>query len=201
MEISIDGKAWHTRAPARWKTEVKKAQESLQNSSNGVEQDGSAWIRGTFRVLSAHGYERGSFQIKIVYAAEFPVRGRVPSVYLEEHPLSWQNTRDSHIEDDWKLCLFVPGYSGIDFERPDSLVSLLKCLSTFLFKEIIYQRALLAEALGGPPATWPGSARAHGHDGIQEALEDEGRPRRNDPCICGSGKKFKRCCITKYRTE
>ena len=193
--------AWHTQNAARWNAEVQISQEFLENSSCGVEQDGSAWIRGTFRVLSAHGDEHGAFQIKVFYAAEFPVRGRVPSVYLEGHPLEWRNTQDSHIEDDWKLCLFVPGESGIDFERPDSLVSLFKCLSTFLFKEIIYQRALLAEALGGPPATWPGSARSHGPDGIREALEDEGRPRRNDPCICGSGKKFKRCCITKYRRE
>jgi uncharacterized protein YecA (UPF0149 family) len=22
---------------------------------------------------------------------------------------------------------------------------------------------------------------------------------RNDPCVCGSGKKFKRCCLWKYR--
>ena len=23
------------------------------------------------------------------------------------------------------------------------------------------------------------------------------RPKRNEPCICGSGKKFKKCCINK----
>ena len=23
------------------------------------------------------------------------------------------------------------------------------------------------------------------------------KPKRNDPCICGSGKKFKKCCINK----
>jgi hypothetical protein len=25
-------------------------------------------------------------------------------------------------------------------------------------------------------------------------------PGRNDPCPCGSGKKFKKCCIDKYKT-
>ena len=23
-------------------------------------------------------------------------------------------------------------------------------------------------------------------------------PGRNDPCICGSGKKFKKCCLKKF---
>jgi len=30
-----------------------------------------------------------------------------------------------------------------------------------------------------------------------EAMYPKGRPGRNDPCPCGSGKKFKRCCIRK----
>ena len=25
------------------------------------------------------------------------------------------------------------------------------------------------------------------------------KPGRNDPCICGSGKKFKKCCESKYQ--
>ncbi|MFH0983801.1 MAG: SEC-C metal-binding domain-containing protein [Planctomycetota bacterium] len=27
-----------------------------------------------------------------------------------------------------------------------------------------------------------------------EPIHGEGQPRRNDPCPCGSGKKYKQCC-------
>jgi len=26
-------------------------------------------------------------------------------------------------------------------------------------------------------------------------------PKRNDPCPCGSGKKYKRCCVSKGETD
>jgi len=32
-----------------------------------------------------------------------------------------------------------------------------------------------------------------------EALYPKGRPGRNDPCPCGSGRKFKRCCLNTMR--
>ncbi len=30
-----------------------------------------------------------------------------------------------------------------------------------------------------------------------ETIHSDGKPKRNDPCPCGSGKKFKQCCINK----
>ena len=27
-----------------------------------------------------------------------------------------------------------------------------------------------------------------------EPIQTEGKPKRNDPCPCGSGKKYKQCC-------
>jgi hypothetical protein len=45
-------------------------------------------------------------------------------------------------------------------------------------------------------------------EGIEKMIQDEpisrpapGQklPRRNDPCVCGSGKKFKKCCIQKFK--
>lgn len=32
------------------------------------------------------------------------------------------------------------------------------------------------------------------------ATTDEQRPGRNDPCHCGSGKKYKQCCLAKDET-
>lgn len=28
----------------------------------------------------------------------------------------------------------------------------------------------------------------------RQIISDEKLPQRNDPCVCGSGKKFKKCC-------
>jgi uncharacterized protein YecA (UPF0149 family) len=28
-----------------------------------------------------------------------------------------------------------------------------------------------------------------------DSIEKEEKQGRNDPCVCGSGKKFKRCCL------
>jgi hypothetical protein len=38
------------------------------------------------------------------------------------------------------------------------------------------------------------------HDGVRRdtvpvpQLERDSRPGRNEPCVCGSGRKFKKCC-------
>ena len=33
---------------------------------------------------------------------------------------------------------------------------------------------------------------------LQPIMRNEKRVGRNDPCPCGSGKKYKRCCFPKY---
>src|SRR5262249_33080522 len=100
---------------------------------------------------------------------------------------------------DWSLCLFVPGESGIDFGRHDSLNDLFAVAQTFLFKEYLYQQALAREAVTGERAVWPGEARSHGLAGIAEAVRAKGWVGRNEPCPCGSGKKFKACCLRRLR--
>jgi hypothetical protein len=37
--------------------------------------------------------------------------------------------------------------------------------------------------------------RAHGVQLVEPVLPSSGRVGRNDPCPCGSGKKFKKCCL------
>ena len=80
-----------------------------------------------------------------------------------------------------------------------TLNALLAVVQTFLFKEYLYQLALNREALTGKKAVWPGEARSHGLAGIAEAVRDKGRVGRNVPCPCGSGKKFKVCCLRRMR--
>jgi len=124
----------------------------------------------------------------------FPNRGQTPKAMLLSHRDRWQRGGDSHINSDWSLCLFVPGECGIDFRRADSMQMMFGVMHTFLFKERLYQQALARQAITGERAVWPGEARSHGLSGIAEVLREKGRIGRNEPCPCGSGKKFKACC-------
>ncbi len=189
---------WHKATPSRWQAEQELAHKLLEQVEAGIDDQGRAFLLGTVRILSRHGHEYAAFRIRIVYPNGFPERGRVPAIYLESHR-NWCKGPDTHIEEDWKLCLFVPGEVGIDFSSPESLGELIQCIKVFLFKEYLYQRDLINGILTGIPAVWPGQARSHGIAGIREAVHERGRWGRNEACPCGSGKKFKRCCLPKMR--
>ena len=187
---------WYEATPSRWWAEQELAQRVLEEVKAGIDHQGRVFLLGTVRILSRHGHEYTACKIRVIYPQGFPERGRVPAVYLESHR-NWWKSPDAHIEGDWKLCPFVPGEVGIDFSSPDSLGNLIQCLRVFLFKEYLYQRDLISGLLTGTPAVWPGQARSHGIAGIHEAVRERGRWGRNEPCPCGSGKKFKRCCLPK----
>jgi uncharacterized protein YecA (UPF0149 family) len=36
---------------------------------------------------------------------------------------------------------------------------------------------------------------------VDPIVNEKSEPGRNDPCPCGSGKKYKQCCITKARKK
>jgi SEC-C motif len=168
----------------------------------GIDQDGRAFLRGLVRVLSRHGHEYGAFRVCILYPAKFPERGRLPAVYLESHR-QWQKGGDSHIEPDRKLCLFVPGEADIDWAQVDSSRKLIASLRVFLFKEHRYQKDLAqwnAFHVGQKPQ-WLGPARAHGIAGIREVVRAQGGWERNAPCPCGSGSKYKRCCLQRVEAR
>lgn len=184
---------WHETDPDRWDQEQSIGSQLLDDFEAGIDSDQTAYIRGTFCVYSEHGHLYESAQLRIKYPITFPVRNQPPSVYLESHRDRWENTGDSHIESDWRLCLFVPGESGIDFAAPTSLNDLFAVVHTFLFKQHIYQKRLAKSLLTGEVAKWPGEDRSHGEQGIQEAIRAMGGIGRNDPCPCGNGKKYKQC--------
>jgi hypothetical protein len=51
-----------------------------------------------------------------------------------------------------------------------------------------------APARGGAPAGGaPRPARTGGDDVVRQVKRDEPKVGRNDPCPCGSGKKYKKC--------
>jgi len=190
---------WQEANPTRWQQEIRLAQQLMTDFDAKIDSAGIASICGVFSVYSEHGHLYESVRLRIVYPASFPALNQPPSVYLESHRDCWKNGNYSHIEYDWKLCLFVPGESGINFSREDSLNQLFGIIHTFLFKERIYQQRLARAQLGGRPAEWPGEDRSHGDAGVKEAIRDMGGVGRNDPCPCGSGLKFKKCHLAKMK--
>jgi hypothetical protein len=189
--------SWYNDNPQRWLREQEIAAEILTDFEPSIDGNGNATFHGDLELCSEHGHVYESVRISVVYPSTFPARNQPPSVYLESHRNRWKNVADSHIESDWKLCLFVPGESGIAFADGDSLKKLLGVIHTFLLKERIYQRRLAKAQRTGEIAEWPGPDRTHGLEGIREAIRDMGRVGRNDPCPCGSGLKFKKCHLGK----
>lgn len=189
--------SWHTNVPIRWQRELAIAQNALDCVESGVDQDGLAFILGRLELCSTHGSVYETAHIRIVYPPKFPARNQPPSVFLESHHDLWENVEDSHIEGDWKLCLFVPGESKIRFTDEDSLEKLLVVVHSFLIKERIFQKRLKQSRSNGSLVSWPGPERSHGIAGLREAVKSMGKIRRNAPCPCGSGLKFKKCHINR----
>lgn len=191
--VSDSAIRWFEEQPHRWKSEQSIANRLLTNAEAGIGEDGHAFIDGGFSFDSECGHRSDDFQLKIVYPDNFPKRKGRPDVYLQSHRKKWQNGRDSHIESNWRLCLGVAHDSTIDFENERSLEQLLGDVATFLVREEVYQRTLIEELRTGTPAKWPGPDRSHDVRGLVESIEEQGEPGRNDPCVCGSGKKYKNC--------
>ncbi|MEA1951201.1 MAG: anaerobic sulfatase maturase, partial [Planctomycetota bacterium] len=59
-----------------------------------------------------------------------------------------------------------------------------------------YMKAMAGELEAGRPAAGiMQQLRAHRQQAVEEATTDGMTPRRNSPCPCGSGKKYKNCCM------
>lgn len=77
-----------------------------------------------------------------------------------------------------------------DFESPYGLVGLADLVESF---ELL--GGLKTEALREHVARLEEDFSAYRATVVTPAKADE-KPGRNDPCPCGSGKKYKRCCLT-----
>ena len=187
---------WYQRNPSRWQNEIGIATRYLLESTHEIDDEGRATIRGAFLLRSKHGYLREKLDLRVRYPNQFPKRNVAADIYLVSHRDRWKNIDDSHIESDWRLCLFVPMESGIDFSQEDSLEKLFAAAQVFLTKQWMFQKALALSETGlGPPPRWLGSERSHGIEGIAEAIAENGGAGRNAPCPCGSGQKYKHCCL------
>lgn len=184
--------SWYQKNAKRWYNEQQIAGEALGNVHSHI-VNGLACIDGALQVVSTHGYVYEEVELRIEYPYRFPHRNVPPTVYLISHRDIWKRAAEAHINTDWSLCLFVPGDSGLDFSKDDSLYGLLAIAQTFLFKEWKYQKAILEESKGGEKATWLGEARPHFTQGIKEVIKERSF-KPDDACPCGSGKSFKVCC-------
>ena len=190
---------WNKLSPKRWEVEQRISQEYLTDVEVGYDEESQAYIKGKFQLVSQHGHVYNTFKIRIVYPYNFPGKKRVPWVFLDSHRNIWENSADAHFFPDWKMCLFVPGETPVNFANEDSLRDLFAVLRVFLFKERLYQRDLIIQAITGKRAVWPGEARPHGIRGIIAAIRDHGEIDPKEPCFCGSGQRFIHCC--KSRVE
>lgn len=179
--------------PGRWQVEQGIAARFLKELEAGMNDCEWPQMRGLYEQWSEHGHLHGAFRLRIVYPPPFPDRDTQPRVYLENPPSNWVNTLDGHVFQNWRLCLGLALDSDIDFTKLDSGIKFFETIDTFLRLERIFQQDLKRAEITGVAAVWPGPQRSHGLLGIYESMQEWGEPSRNDPCPCGSGKKYKAC--------
>lgn len=182
----------------RWQAEQEIAGRFLTELEVGASEEGWPQLRGCYEQRSQHGRVYGAFRLRIAYPPPFPLRNAQPRVWIENPPSTWVNTVDGHVYPDWELCLGVALDSEIDFTQPDSGIKLVEAVDTFLRLERIYQRD---RRWKGDAADWPGPQRSHGLLGYYESIRAMGEPGRNDPCLCGSGLKYKACHWAQMETN
>lgn len=144
---------------------------------------------------------------RIETRVEFPhgYPNQEPRVY--ESGGRFPHEPDRHFFPDGRCCLWLRPESKWDSKDPDSLLRVLD--ETVLF----FERQLIHELY--PDAPWPGGERGHGSLGyagyVYELLDEDEelfsalrpvltgdvRLGRNAPCQCGSGTKYKRCCLAR----
>jgi len=178
---------------ARKKREIEIAQKLLGNVKIKDNEGDNLSITGELVLFTSHGSNLGTFEVEIVYHEFFGINNSPPHVYLVNKRESWQKGGESHIEDDWRVCLYVPSESKINFRNVDSLVLLIERIASFFAQESLFQDRLA----GDKDASWVGPARSHGTPGLAETLVRADKSlvklRKKDPCPCGSGLRSERC--------
>jgi SEC-C motif len=88
-----------------------------------------------------------------------------------------------HLYGDEILCPYRPSDNVLEWNRK-TVVQFLDFVSIWLARHLVWERT--GACAGG---IWLGPSAGHAP---RELLGTVGR---NDPCPCGSGKKYKRCCM------
>ena len=94
-----------------------------------------------------------------------------------------ERTPDNHINSNGSCCL------GIHERNPESLMKYIQeRVVPYFFWHAYKSKYKQAPSYG----EW-----SHGELGIQEYEQEKKALGRNDTCLCGSGKKYKNCCLLK----
>lgn len=173
----------------RWHNDRLVFERVFENVSYGSEHC-FQWFQGDLIVKTEMGHEYGPFTIRIKFNTDYYSGLSAPDSYLLSHRDQWQQFEDSHIEKDWRLCLFVFLESSIDFSSTESLLQFIERLSNFLVDASIYQNDV--KIMGKNKAKWPGRERLHGYAGIMEVL-NQNQTSIFGMCPCGNGKSFFDC--------
>lgn len=153
-------------------------------------EKGAVWFEGDITVRTPAGREFGPFRVKVCFSNEYYEGLVPPDVYLLSHRNKWLNIENSHIEKDWRLCLFVPLESQINFNDGDSFVKFIERLASFLIDSSNYQQEI--KELGLEKAKWRGRQRSHGLEGVVQVL-NEMQSSIYGPCPCGNGSDYLDC--------
>ncbi|OAV43966.1 SEC-C metal-binding domain-containing protein [Lewinella sp. 4G2] len=168
-------------------------------------------IEGDFTIKDANGAALATYPISIrLYQQSF--KKYFPVVYLLDDSLT--RSADRHIYSSGRLCLATDFAQAIYYR--DHKLGLQEFLELVLAPFLAAQ-TMIEEGLA--TNVFPKGERSHGTLGIveeycafwnvstpenaltyMEAYLLSGSKQRNIPCICGSGIKYKRCCLAKVNT-
>jgi hypothetical protein len=173
------------------------------------------WNRaGTSRMAGCLPMELPDGRIEpVVIAVEVTAaRGQVHAVAFDPER-RWPAHPDRHVVSDHQFCL---GLRNVDEPVIRSPADLLRWMADVVV--FVRQQLIMEATLGGfPGREWPhGERQAYSLHIIERlsAFPDHARPHhwdclrgvaawplRNDPCSCGSGRKFKKCCLLAAKSE
>ena len=174
---------------SRWQHDLTIFQSLFRNTTYAIDSEGF-WMQGDLYVEASTGREVGPFTLKIIFEDNYFAGKMAPSTFLISHRGTWKALGDAHIENNWKLCLFVYFESNIDFSKFESFRMYLESLSSFMLDQCLYQEEV--KKVGRRNAKWPGPQRSHNMKGYIEALLANIKSPQSK-CPCGSGKKFSQC--------
>lgn len=130
----------------------------------------------------------GNYEIKITLDTRTPKVFETSGKILRVREKLNKTPEDMHLfSQDMSCCL---GLAGVGF-NPDLRLSdfIIHGVYPYFVWQAYYEKY---EKL--PPC----GEYSHGNKGVSEYLRDAENWGRNRPCYCGSGKKFKKCCLLRH---
>jgi hypothetical protein len=169
-----------------------------------VDLEGTRCMTGWIDLIHPILGKFDEYRVLIKYIDEFPYR--FPTVYELDGKIPRDIEYNRHIYTDTKsLCFGV---------LPEQLIVCRNTMPTVKFIDEILVPHLARETLRNNGEPYPDGGRSHGIKGTWEFFEEKlniseptiileilekiasrSLPSRNDPCICGSIKKYKNCHI------